>query len=105
MPKSAISAPFVTSEEANALTNSPVAHPNREPHARTGDPPAKTRLQPPNRVATSSVPRQYPQAAQPHEGYRFGDLTKSVVARGKKKDGRSESEGYKFGDFTRGLFG
>lgn len=40
-----------------------------------------------------------------NKGYHFGDLTRSVVARGKRRDGRDESEGYKFGDFTRGLFG
>jgi hypothetical protein len=39
------------------------------------------------------------------QGYRFGDLTRSVISNGKKKDGRSENDGYKFGDFTRGLFG
>ncbi len=106
MEKSTVSATFVTrSEEADLLTNSPV-RPNRVPPAGMGAPTAETRPQPPNRMATSRVPHQSSQSAQPHnEGYRFGDLTKSVVARGKKKDGRSESEGYKFGDFTRGLFG
>jgi hypothetical protein len=39
------------------------------------------------------------------QGYRFGDLTRSIVAKGKKTSGRSEQDGYKFGDFTRGLFG
>jgi len=57
----------------------------------------------------ASVPHATPSQAsyqrEQHEGYRFGDLTKSVVARGKWRDGRSEAEGYKFGDFTRGLFG
>uniref|UniRef100_A0A7S1ZT12 Glycine zipper domain-containing protein n=1 Tax=Trieres chinensis TaxID=1514140 RepID=A0A7S1ZT12_TRICV len=37
--------------------------------------------------------------------YRFGDLTRGVVARGKESRGASAKEGYKFGDFTRGLFG
>jgi hypothetical protein len=37
-------------------------------------------------------------------GYRFGDLSRSVVARGKRAAGRPEDSSYKFGDFTRGLF-
>jgi hypothetical protein len=48
-----------------------------------------------------------PPTAVPHtndEGYRFGDITRSIVAKGKKSSGRSEKDGYKFGDFTRGLF-
>ena len=40
-----------------------------------------------------------------HQGYRFGDVTRSVVAKGKKTSGRSEQDGYRFGDFSRGLFG
>jgi len=39
------------------------------------------------------------------QGYHFGDVTRSVVAQGKKNSGRSEKSGYQFGDFTRGLFG
>jgi len=35
--------------------------------------------------------------------YRFGDLTRGVVARGKEKRDAKEG-GYRFGDFTRGLF-
>ena len=50
-------------------------------------------------------PLQHSQQAAEDQGYRFGDLTRSAVARGKRRDGRGESEGYKFGDFTRGLFG
>lgn len=52
-------------------------------------------------------PRQQQQQvkAPPREqGYRFGDLTRSIVTKGKEKDGRNRSDGYKFGDFTRGLF-
>ena len=45
-----------------------------------------------------------PQPPQQQQGYRFGDLTRSVVAKGKEKSGRSGSDSYKFGDFTRGLF-
>jgi len=45
------------------------------------------------------------QQQEQRQGYRFGDVTRSVLAKGKKKQGRSEQDGYKFGDFTRGLFG
>lgn len=38
------------------------------------------------------------------EGYKFGDFSRRIVAKGKAKDGRSSQDGYKFGDFTRGLF-
>ena len=41
---------------------------------------------------------------QSQGGYRFGDLTRSVIDAGKAKDGRKATDGYKFGDFTRGLF-
>ena len=37
-------------------------------------------------------------------GYRFGDITRGIVARGRQIDGRDANSGYKFGDFTRGLF-
>lgn len=43
--------------------------------------------------------------ARPNDGYCFGDLTRSVIAKGKKNGGRSASDSYKFGDFTRGFFG
>jgi hypothetical protein len=47
-----------------------------------------------------------PQVQKKEEtGYRFGSITRSIVAEGKKNSGRSEKDGYKFGDFTRGLFG
>ena len=39
-------------------------------------------------------------------GYRFGDLTRGVIAKGKQaRGGDSQKSEYKFGDFTRGLFG
>jgi hypothetical protein len=41
---------------------------------------------------------------QQQKGYKFGDLTRKIVANGKQKDGRSSNDGYKFCDFTRGLF-
>mmetsp|Transcript_7731 Transcript_7731/g.10552 ORF Transcript_7731/g.10552 Transcript_7731/m.10552 type:complete len:399 (-) Transcript_7731:17-1213(-) len=39
------------------------------------------------------------------EGYKFGDITRGVIAKGKRKDGRSQNDRYRFGDFTRGLLG
>lgn len=39
------------------------------------------------------------------QGYRFGDITRGIVARGAQNAGRDPNSGYKFGDFTRGLFG
>mmetsp|Transcript_32787 Transcript_32787/g.60053 ORF Transcript_32787/g.60053 Transcript_32787/m.60053 type:complete len:462 (+) Transcript_32787:2062-3447(+) len=39
------------------------------------------------------------------QGYQFGDITRDIMAKGKKADGRGDNSGYKFGDFTRGLFG
>ena len=35
--------------------------------------------------------------------YRFGDVTRGIVARGKAARGDSSESSYKFGDFTRGL--
>jgi hypothetical protein len=53
------------------------------------------------RTPTGSVPP----AESSNQPYRFGDLTRSVIAKGKEKSGRDPKDGYKFGDFTRGLFG
>ena len=36
-----------------------------------------------------------------HQGYRLGDVTRSIIAKGKAKSGRSEKSGYKFG-YVRG---
>jgi len=36
--------------------------------------------------------------------YQFGDITRGLVARGKKTRGADRNDKYKFGDFTRGLF-
>ena len=36
------------------------------------------------------------QASQGERGYRFGDITKSIVERGKQIDGRDANSGYKF---------
>lgn len=53
------------------------------------------------RAPTAAV---HPESTYDHQGYRFGDVSRGIVARGKKADGRDENSGYKFGDFTRGLF-
>jgi hypothetical protein len=54
-------------------------------------------------LGRASVPQQQQKLAK-KAGYTFGDLSRSVVAKGKKKDGRGANDGYKFGDFTKGLF-
>eukprot|EP01083_Nonionella_stella_P253295 871686_1 len=57
--------------------------------------------------STQSRAQVQPRGQKPpsqQQGYKFGDLTKSVVKKGKNADGRGENSGYKFGDFTRGLF-
>ena len=35
--------------------------------------------------------------SQHQQGYKFGDVTRSIVAKGKKASGRNEDDGYKFG--------
>ncbi|GAX21743.1 hypothetical protein FisN_31Lh029 [Fistulifera solaris] len=37
--------------------------------------------------------------------YKFGNITRGIIARGKAARGASKTEGYKFGDFTRGFLG
>jgi hypothetical protein len=47
------------------------------------------------------------QQQQQQSGYKFGDISRRIIAKGKEKDGRSGTKGnagYKFEDFTRGLF-
>jgi len=44
------------------------------------------------------------QQQQDNQGYKFGSITKGILAKGKESDGRSKKDGYKFGDFSRGLF-
>ena len=39
------------------------------------------------------------------QGYRFGDVTRGLVARGKEARGAGQNGKYQFGDLTRGLFG
>lgn len=38
------------------------------------------------------------QHQQGNQGYKFGSITKGILAKGKKSDGRSEKDGYKFGE-------
>ena len=45
-----------------------------------------------------TIPTQPQQAQQAGQGYKFGDLSRSVIAKGKKGDGRDEKNGYKFGE-------
>lgn len=69
-----------------------------------GSPPATANRQ---QVGSSTAQRQqlnHSNEQQQQSGYRFGDLTRSVIEAGKAKDGRKGKDGYKFGDFTRGLF-
>jgi hypothetical protein len=40
----------------------------------------------------------------PRQPYRLGDLTRGIVARGKKATGRDAESPYQFGDFSRGMF-
>ncbi|CAE7272148.1 unnamed protein product [Symbiodinium necroappetens] len=37
------------------------------------------------------------------DGYKFGDISRGIVASGKASRGAAAEEGYKFGDFTRGF--
>ncbi|GAX18219.1 hypothetical protein FisN_31Hh029 [Fistulifera solaris] len=37
--------------------------------------------------------------------YKFGNITRGIIARGKAARGANKTEGYKFGDFTRGFLG
>lgn len=41
--------------------------------------------------------------SRPGGGYKFGSITRGVIARGKAARGAKKAEGYKFGDFTRGF--
>jgi hypothetical protein len=59
----------------------------------------------PNPSPHADVRGQHRGTVDAQQGYRFGDLTRSVVSKGKQKAGRNEKDGYKFGDFTRRLFG
>ena len=45
------------------------------------------------------------QPGETAEGYKFGDITRGIIARGKQLRGETKDSNYRFGDFTRGLFG
>lgn len=55
------------------------------------------------RNAVESVSDPSTSASAERGSYRFGDISRSVVARGKKSRGSDTKDGYQFGDFTRGL--
>lgn len=76
----------------------------QHPTQRIATYPGSRHVPPQAQQDVAVIPAQRP-AAETNSGYRFGDLTKSVVAKGKQNSGRSDQDGYKFGDFTRGLFG
>lgn len=92
--------------------------PNMQTPAHTAYPPAQEMVgaQPqPMLTHHESYQQQQPVPPSQHqqrqladrgggEGYKFGDFSRRIVAKGKAKDGRSSQDGYKFGDFTRGLF-
>lgn len=56
-----------------------------------------------SRLSTPTVELQH-RVDAPTE-YHFGDVTRSMVNKGKTSSGRSKDSPYQFGDFTRGLFG
>mmetsp|Transcript_46237 Transcript_46237/g.55650 ORF Transcript_46237/g.55650 Transcript_46237/m.55650 type:complete len:187 (+) Transcript_46237:521-1081(+) len=70
----------------NTIHTSGVQHPNPPIHTQNSHSP--------------SSPKELPQK----KGYRFGDLTKKVIAKGSSKRDNGGDGSYKFGDFTRGLF-
>ena len=41
---------------------------------------------------------QSQQQQQETSSYKFGDLTRGIVAKGKQADGRGQDSGYKFGE-------
>jgi len=67
-------------------------HPAHQPHMQ-----ANTRT-------TTTTAHQANNASNDQQGYHFGDVTRGIIAKGKKAEGRDDKSGYKFGDFTRGLF-
>ena len=52
-------------------------------------------------AAQSNHPPEQQQGPKP---YKFGDLTRGILAKGKQTDGRSEDSGYKFGEFVTCVF-
>lgn len=53
-----------------------------------------------NAATSSSVSQN-----DPGGGYKFGNITRGLIARGKIARGANQNDGYKFGDFTRGFLG
>jgi len=78
--------------EASAFTRNNVARAQPEMSSRDINQP----------LAHNQMPNQTETGQQ---GYRFGDITRGIAARGAQNAGRDPNSGYKFGDFTRGLFG
>lgn len=76
-------------------------------HQQTTSSESTTYQQQQQQVASARNVQMQQRRAPPtqNQGYRFGDVTRLVIAQGKKNSGRSENSGYQFGDFTRGLFG
>ena len=56
----------------------------------------------PSTTATTNI--QSNQSGSSEKPYRFGDITRRVVSRGKEARGANDTKGYRFGDFSRGLF-
>eukprot|EP00529_Nitzschia_sp_RCC80_P007842 CAMPEP_0113466944 /NCGR_PEP_ID=MMETSP0014_2-20120614/14549_1 /TAXON_ID=2857 /ORGANISM="Nitzschia sp." /LENGTH=1332 /DNA_ID=CAMNT_0000359215 /DNA_START=71 /DNA_END=4070 /DNA_ORIENTATION=+ /assembly_acc=CAM_ASM_000159 len=48
--------------------------------------------------------QQQSQQQRQKNGYRFGNVTRKFISKGKEKRGGSSDSGYRFGDFSRGLF-
>mmetsp|Transcript_13675 Transcript_13675/g.26170 ORF Transcript_13675/g.26170 Transcript_13675/m.26170 type:complete len:2110 (+) Transcript_13675:171-6500(+) len=62
--------------------------------------------QPPPVHQQHTVVQQAGQGQQAQQqGYKFGDVTRGLIAKGKQKRGTDGNKNYKFGDFSRGLFG
>jgi hypothetical protein len=84
-----------TAPTAPAYTSSASQYPAHQSHHKVN-----------SRAARGTHPHTVSQANSANneqQGYRFGDLTRGVIAKGKAARG-DENSGYKFGDFTRGLF-
>ena len=54
----------------------------------------------PENCDASENPGEAPAASK---AYRFGDITRGIIAKGKVANGRRKDSNYRFGDFSRGL--
>ena len=70
-------------------------HTNRTPHHHFQNHTIQHQQSHNNTIHTQS--RSIPQQDTSNEGYQFGDITRSIVGKGKEADGRDKSSGYKFG--------